>query len=95
MSGLDGHDPDVHLPPVFPSLVIQPVQDLSHVVVAVVREDVVARLLVLLVGQRDCLVPLLGGVFLVIQHQIFQGFSEGQFSTVHGSHAYEVIDGAV
>lgn len=66
MGGLQHQKRDVHLTPVSTALVLQLVQHLGHVVVAVVSYYVVVGALECLIRTHDGLVPLLRSVLLMV-----------------------------
>lgn len=68
VSGLDGQEGDVDLPPICLTLVGQVVQHQRHMVVAVVCHDVMVCLTEYLVGLVNGLIPLISSVLFVIQY---------------------------
>lgn len=86
---------NIDLAPIDFSLVLEHVECLGHVMVAVVGHQVVVRVAEYLIGAVYALVPLLGRVGAVVQHHVLQGSPECQLPRVHGPPPHEIVDGAI
>jgi hypothetical protein len=73
-------------------LVCEVVQYLRNVVVAVVHKKIVVRVAENVVGFVDGVIPLLSGVVLMLESQIFEGGSKCKFPGVHGPPSHKVKD---
>lgn len=95
MGCLQDHKSDVNLSPVVLSLVVQLIQQLRNVVVAIIGHDVVISFLKFFVGSGQGIVPFLRRVLIMIEDQILQGAAKGKFSRMHSASTHEIKDGAV
>ena len=85
----------IHLPPIPSSFVVQLIEHLGNVMVAIVAAQVVVCSLKCLIGPHDGLIPLLRSMLGMVQQHVLQRRSEAHLSMVHGPSRQEVINGAI